>query len=243
MSNWLSYGGGVNSTALAILLHREGREFSVVFADTGAEKPRTLGFVEQHFRPWCEAGGIRFETVRSKRWPGGVIAQAEGESILPCRLFRWCTIQHKIKPIERLVGKDAHQIIGIDAGEAHRAENARYAGKEFPLIDRDIYREDCEEIIKAHGWPSPGKSGCWCCPFTRKGEIVKLPDCRLDTCEEMENRANTRWEKVARGHKPLYLWHDKPVAFWRNLAREYRENGTLFDDLREEPMPCDCYDG
>lgn len=44
MTSWLSYGGGVNSTAPAILLALgklpQHREFRVVFADTGDENRR-----------------------------------------------------------------------------------------------------------------------------------------------------------------------------------------------------------
>lgn len=50
---WLSYGGGVNSTALAVLL-AGGRfpkyeNWRIVFSDTGEEKPETYAFIKDFF--------------------------------------------------------------------------------------------------------------------------------------------------------------------------------------------------
>jgi 3'-phosphoadenosine 5'-phosphosulfate sulfotransferase (PAPS reductase)/FAD synthetase len=44
----LSLGAGVNSTALLILIEREGLQLDeVVFADTGSERPETYEYIKE----------------------------------------------------------------------------------------------------------------------------------------------------------------------------------------------------
>src|SRR5204863_1408724 len=63
--NVLSYGGGVNSSALFFHLLDTGRPLDlVIFADTGEEMPATYDAV-QRMAAACQDRGIRFETVRS----------------------------------------------------------------------------------------------------------------------------------------------------------------------------------
>ena len=47
MRRYLSFGGGVNSTALYILLEQEGMEFEAVFAHHGADWPETYGHIQR----------------------------------------------------------------------------------------------------------------------------------------------------------------------------------------------------
>jgi len=70
----LSYGIGVDSTALLIELHSRGQAPDLVLsADTGNEKPETYDYLDI-IRPWMRDRGIRFELVsyvpkRFKHWP------------------------------------------------------------------------------------------------------------------------------------------------------------------------------
>ena len=52
---WLSFGGGVNSTALAVLLVRgklpQFEPWRIVFSDTGEERPETYTYLRDHFEP------------------------------------------------------------------------------------------------------------------------------------------------------------------------------------------------
>ena len=64
---WLSYGGGVNSTALAILLC-EGKlpqyePFNIIFADTLTEKDSTYKYIELIFKPYLQWHGHELITV------------------------------------------------------------------------------------------------------------------------------------------------------------------------------------
>lgn len=225
----LSYGGGVNSTALAILLLKQRQPFYAVFADTGAERQVTLDYTYETFFPYLREHGIACFTVKGEQGQG-IIQYCIDNEVIPFRAWRWCTDKFKARPIENFVGNDTHAI-GIDAGETHRAK--RFKGdKMFPLIDAELDREGCRKVILDAGIPEPVKSGCWCCPFSRVHQIVALPDCRFDLATQME----ATQEKVL-------LWHDKPVSYWRERARAFREQGLISDIGWIPEEPCECYDG
>lgn len=236
----VSYGGGVNSTALAVLIlsgRLPLREVAFVFSDTGEEKDETYAYIRDYFRPWLEARGHLLFTVAPSET---VLQRWERLSVTGSRLLRSCTVEAKIRPIERFIkqryqgGADVVQVIGIDAGEAHRAKPS--TDKIYPLVDMNIDREDCEEIITAAGLPVPPKSGCWHCPFSRVGDVLALVrdhPVRFDRIERLEHR-------VLEVHgRAFYQFRDKPAAYWRERAKQ---EGAP-EPERETPMPCECYAG
>jgi len=234
---WLSFGGGVNSTALAVLL-ATGRlsqyePWRIVFADTGEEQDHTYEFIEKHFNPWLEAQGRTLEVVRDKET---VLERWERFSVVGSRQIRACTDYAKIKPVAKHIEQHGGgiKLIGIDAGEAHRA--IERPGSVYPLVELGIDREGCETVIREAGLPSPGKSGCWHCPFMRVNEILNLArhwPCRFDRIERLEQVATAKTGKVR------YQWGDKQVAYWRERATAQK---SLFEDY-DIAMPCECYDG
>lgn len=234
---WLSYGGGVNSTALAVLIvsgalpQYEGARF--VFSDTGEEKPETYAYIEQHFAPYLARHGRELETVRPAET---VLERWERLRVTGSRTLRACTVEGKIYPIKRHIEANGGgvQLIGIDAGEAHRMPDTLR-----PLIGLDIDRDGCEEIICAAGLPSPGKSGCWCCPFMRVREIIELArraPCKFQRIERLEQVATETHgpqpDGQARNH-----WGDRPASYWLMRAGQ----GDMFDDGPEVNQPCECF--
>ena len=100
--------------------------------------------------------------------------------IIPSRRFRWCTDKFKIRPIMKYIETPCDIYIGFDAGEEKRIstflsrkfkKGFKYA---YPLIESELYREDCINLIRSHGLDIPQKSGCWFCPFMRVAEIRDL---------------------------------------------------------------------
>lgn len=238
---WLSYGGGVNSTALAILLVRgdlpQYEPWRIVFSDTGEEKPETYAYIENHFAPWLERHGKTLETVGPTE---SVLARWERLKVTGSRLLRGCTVEGKINPIKRHIeaAGGGIQLIGIDAGEAHRMPD-----RVRPLVDLNVDRDGCEEIIALAGLPSPGKSGCWCCPFLRVGDIIDLAKndpCRFERIARLEDIATATHGPQPSG-QPRSQWGDRPASYWRQRASQ----GDLFDGptLRDADPHCGCYDG
>jgi hypothetical protein len=236
---WLSYGGGVNSTALAILLVTgalpQYEPFDVIFADTGEEETHTYLYIKEHFEPWLRGGGHDLVIVRPKE---SVLERWERLHVTGSRLIRACTVEGKINPIRDYIKANGggESLIGIDAGEAHRSD-----GKIRPLVDLDIDREECIDIIKDAGLPVPGKSGCWCCPFKRVSDVLMLVStdpCRAYRIERLEHAA-TEMHGLDSNGNPRTQWSDKPVAYWMERARQ----GDMFYEVVTPGVPCECYDG
>jgi len=178
MLHFLSYGGGVNSTALLLELHRRGiwdDSWDAVFCDTGAERQRTLDYVGMMQE--------RFEitVIDGMRRGLGLYDYCMKYRIIPSPRQRWCTEEFKVKPVEEYVAEQAAgmeytEVIGYDAGETHRAVKTELRKERvwFPLIEWGVDRQGCVEIIEQAGFPVPAHSGCFICPFMSPAEIIEM---------------------------------------------------------------------
>jgi 3'-phosphoadenosine 5'-phosphosulfate sulfotransferase (PAPS reductase)/FAD synthetase len=96
----LGISGGNDSTALAILLHKEIPEMEYFFCDTHKELPETYQYLDR-----IEARlGIKIHRLSEKRGFDYWLAIHDG--MLPSPQKRWCTNKMKIKPLEDFVGDD-----------------------------------------------------------------------------------------------------------------------------------------
>ena len=171
MKTILSYGGGVNSTAI-LALYKLGElpwPDYIVFSDTGAEWPHTYSYIN-----YMEEQGIQLIYLTGGRTgQETLIEYCQRKKLIPSPLNRWCTTDFKRLPMLYFSRAcDAKQLIGIDAGEEHRAKD--FKNKEYPLIDLTINRRECKEIIKKAGWGVPQKSGCYVCPYQGKAQWIRL---------------------------------------------------------------------
>jgi hypothetical protein len=174
METILSFGAGVNSTAIIalVLLGKIPMPDYIVFSDTGVEWPHTYQYLD-----YLEKSGIHVTYLSGGDCNLSLIEYCQKMNLIPSRMNRWCTDRWKIIPINRFrmaLGMDTKLIIGIDAGEAHRAENHPRIYKSFPLIEMGINRDGCIRIIKKAGLGVPKKSGCFICPYQRKRQWVEL---------------------------------------------------------------------
>lgn len=164
----LSYGAGVNTTALAIMLVRKEMPFDVaVFADTGAELPETYSYLDVAQR-YLERHGVEFKVVRSRN--GTLYETCRRRKVVPSKIWRWSTRDYKITPIHayyRSLGTRIREYMGIAYDEVGRMKASKedYITSEFPLIDWKMTRADCIRVIKSAHLPVPVKSGCYFCPF------------------------------------------------------------------------------
>ena len=171
----LSFGAGVQTTALAIL-NATGRierpATDLVLADTGGEHPETYRYLREHFTPWALSHGLTLHTVSM---PETLYDYSYLRQMVPSINTRWCTTMAKVRPINRWLkaqGATAKQPalmqIGISVDESHRAVDRgspRYVRRWWPLVEMRLTRQDCHQIIREAGLPSPPKSGCWFCPY------------------------------------------------------------------------------
>lgn len=256
---WLSYGGGVNSTALAVLLC-EGKlpqyePFKLIFSDTGNEKDETYAYIRDVFEPYIAKHGHSLIRVRPAL---SVLEYWQSYSMVGSRVIRSCTDKAKIKPIGAYL--DAHaspddaSVIGIDAGEPHRAKQhpKDTRPKVFPLVELDVDRVGCEAIIRAAGLPVPPKSGCWMCPFMRVSEVRALyheqPErfAAIGRLEQRSLEAHPIPEHDLAAGKVRAQWGDRPVSEWIARFKAEDAQGKLFTmagDRAFDEIPCGCFDG
>lgn len=222
MKNYLSFGGGVNSVAMMLLLLDEGVEFEAVYVWM-PDWPETHEYLLM-----LEEKGysitVIFPEVRHKF--SNLIDFCETQKIIPFRQRRWCTSDFKVATLQNYFQKPCFVLLGIDAGEAHRATISSHQGTEnrYPLIERDIDRDGCIEIIKAHGLPIPAKSGCWICPFQRISEFKKLRREHPDLfCKAVDLEKNS----------------GRLLVKTKNLTQIINEpDAYLFEELSYPPCQC-----
>ena len=172
LNHVLSYGGGVNSVALTVLLLREQMPLDeVIFADTGGEVPETYAYFDVT-RELLLPHGVPFTTV--KKSGSNLYETAWRRRVTPSAIWRWSTRDYKVNPILRHyrgLGGHVNQYLAIAWDEVTRMKDSRveYVTNLYPLIDRHITRADCVAIIQEAGLPVPPKSSCYFCPFGSVG--------------------------------------------------------------------------
>jgi len=207
--NVVSYGAGTNSTAMLIGLYEHNeRPDLILFADTGGERPETYKHL-QIVNDWCRS--VDFPLIVTVRETETLEENCLRRKALPgiAYGFKSCSEHYKARPQKRWLKeqgiKDRQFLVGIDAGESHRAkhEDIRY-----PLIEWDWGREECIEAIQRAGLPQPGKSACFFCPSSKKPEIHKLKADHPDLLERaLKMEANAELTSV-KGLGRSYAWRD-----------------------------------
>lgn len=200
----VSYGGGVNSTAMLIgMIARNERPNAILFADTGGEKPATYDFVAE-FRDWLAKHDLKLTVIAysaKMQSPLGVDfacgsahASLEDEchnnGTLPSKAFGFggCSQKWKRYPMDKFVqqfqpakdawerGEKVQRCIGIHAGETKRGKIPDDAKftYRFPLKEWGWSQDHCESAIREAGLAVPPKSACFFCPSMRKVEVLAL---------------------------------------------------------------------
>lgn len=166
----VSYGAGIDSTAMIFHLLKNKKPIDyVVFADTGSELPETYKTLER-MDEYLKQKKIPLIIVKPNK--RGLKERCEDREVIPDRIRRWCTRDVKITPIfafYRTLNAKINQYIGIDAGEKRRCKpdpkSAPYVHNVYPLVEANIDRKKCVEIILDEGFPPVIKSGCSFCIY------------------------------------------------------------------------------
>ena len=184
----LGLSGGKDSAALAIYMRDKEPGMEYFFADTGAELPETLEFVD------LMEDYLGTEIVRLNAGRGFDHYLKLNGNFLPTAHSRWCTINLKLKPFEEFVGNDSViSYVAIRADEPHRTGyistkpniNAVYPFKEDGKTKEDIIKileESGIGIPKYYDWRS--RSGCYFCFYQRKIEWIGLYENHPDLFEK-----------------------------------------------------------
>jgi len=211
---YLSYGGGTPSLALIILnvqgkikpITGRDKVDKIIFADTGWERTDTMNQIGT-IREYCQKNGFDFEIVYSEY--GSLetylyrnLTKNENKGFLPIPYHskdkgigqRQCTNQFKIRPIHQYLRKTYGSPIsriaqlGIHFGEWQRVKDpkAKRDVNRFPLVDLQLNRADCINIVKEAGLPTPPKSACVGCPYLPVTRFLELNEEHPDDFERAE---------------------------------------------------------
>jgi len=235
VSDCISFGGGVNSVALTVLLVNEGWRGPIVMADTGAEWPETVAYVEQFERDWLRPRGLHIEHLGAKwRESGYKLTLPEycaQYAYLPFSRIRWCTQRYKTRPIAAWM--EAHAVtvqhLGIAADESQRCPDASR-----PLCERGITRAACIEIIRREGLSVPSRSNCWLCPFQKSWQWRELWEKDPDLYERAASLEDAATER--RGVRTML----DPSGRWtlRDLAAHFERQPRLVSEKLWEALKC-----
>jgi hypothetical protein len=218
MPTVVSYGGGIQSTALVVLAMRERWAIDeIVHVDLmGAESPATREYVAL-FGDWLRREHGRDITIIERDLYGDMLARP-GFTPVPWRiadgsamLSRQCTRQYKVAPLQRYLygrypGERIGLMLGISVDEYHRMRDSSAARIEhvYPLVDRRLTRWQCRDIIERAGLAVPSKSSCWFCPYRTPGSQLVLlqhyPQLR-EMADALEDRINA--ERRRRGQDEI----------------------------------------
>lgn len=252
----MGLSGGKDSTALAVLLHKEIPEMEYFFCDTHRELPETYEYLDR-----IKARlGIHIEYLCAERDFDHWLALHGG--YLPSPKRRWCTEQMKIRPLEKFVGDDeAISYVAIRADE----NRLGYISKDtnirpiYPFQEKGIDLEQVHRILDESGIGLPKyykwrtRSGCYFCFFQRKYEWIMLaeehPDLFQKAIDYEQNHKDGRQYTWTDGETLLELLARKEQVIAdheKALLRKVKEsrNKPLAEVLesvledQDEDLPC-----
>lgn len=201
----LGLSGGKDSSALAIYLRDKVPEMEYFFADTGAELPETLAYIDM-LEDYLGKTIKRLNSKKSFEY----FLKLNG-NFLPTAKFRWCTSELKIRPFEEYVGNDlAISYVAIRADESHRKgylSTKPNISARYPFIEDGLVKEDVLKILETSGIGIPeyyewrSRSGCYFCFFQRKEEWIGLHDRHPELFEKAK-----AYETFHKNHGRDHTW-------------------------------------
>lgn len=204
----LGLSGGKDSSALAIYMRDKVPEMEYFFADTGAELPETLEFIDL-LENYLGKPIVRLNATRDFDYYLKL-----HNNFLPSARQRWCTVNLKLIPFEEFVGDDeAISYIAIRADEPSRSG---YISKKpnihtcVPFRDDGVTKDDVLYILQSSGLGLPkyyewrSRSGCYFCFFQQQGEWGGLKKHHPDLFEKAKG-----YERPDQGTGRLFTWNPR----------------------------------
>jgi hypothetical protein len=206
MATVISYGGGIQSTALVVLAMLKKWDIDeIVHVDLlSAESPSTREYVV-YFASWLQENHQRNITILTRDLYGDMLKHPQFTPV-PWRgrdesfiLRRQCTRQYKVEPVRSyLKGRYPDPIrlmLGISVDEWHRMRMSGDKGIEhvYPLVDERLTRSACRSIIERAGLVLPGKSSCWFCPYRSarsQRDLIRKYPWLIEMASALEDRIN-----------------------------------------------------
>lgn len=231
----LAYGAGTDSTGILAAWHEKGLQQTdpidvILFADTGGERPQIYAYIEL-MQAWLAARGFPpITTVRKGGRQETLEENCLRLNMLPSLAygFKGCSLKYKAEAQEKYLnnhpdakawwarGQLVTKMIGYEHRENRRWSKAKRTDAkyeyEFPLVDWEWNREECQAAILRAGLPLPGKSSCFFCPASTLPEIRQLRDEHpLLFQRALAMEANAKLTSV-KGLGRRFAWKDVDTA-------------------------------
>ena len=119
VKQYLSFGGGVNSTALLLLLTDRNEEFETIFVNHGGDYPETYEYVK-----YLRDQGFKIkEIIPDVEGCTTIYEYSMKSRIIPSFRYRWCTDKFKVRPMLEYVEIPCKMFVGFDYGELNRTKS------------------------------------------------------------------------------------------------------------------------
>ncbi len=180
-----SYGGGVQSVAMLILVlqGKLPKPERIVMADTGRERQAVWDYIEEVSGPAMKGAGLDLEVIPHSYAKVDIVAH-NGDLLLPVffmngkagKLPTFCSREWKQWPVRRYLrelgygpSKPVTMWIGMSLDEVSRLRQSdvKWIDNYYPLCqstDARMRRHECRLLIERYGWSQPPASACWMCP-------------------------------------------------------------------------------
>ena len=188
MKKFISFSGGVESTAMCILY---GKGAEAIWCDTGAEHEKMyerIDFVEAKLKK-LHGNDFKIHRIKPSVKVKGEYVDNLIDAVLKWRFMpspgkRWCTGKFKVEPIDNFLDSqgECELMIGLNFDEQARdgnwglKSNVKYL---YPLQDDGLTRADCEDILRVHdlhpNFPAYMlRGGCSMCFYKSEKEYKAL---------------------------------------------------------------------
>lgn len=207
----VTYGGGVNSVAMLVLLQALGvRPRAIVMSDPGSEWPETEHYRDVVMQPWLRRNGFPQVVVVTREeeaqhrprshHKGTLLDECLGKRMLPSAAYpphKKCSLKYKRDPqlwwterqawaqAELYAGQRMVKCIGFDAGEDHRIK---------PSFS------DEREAVMFVPWYPLYEAGLDRADCIRLIEHAGLPVPRKSACTFCPNNERADWEDLRKQH-------------------------------------------
>jgi len=221
MNHFVSVSGGLDSTALAILVSQTMPKAKYIFADTGDEFPQVYNHLDKM------EFVLDIEIIRVGR--SDTLGQYEIDNkFFPSPRARFCTRMFKIEPIERyLINYTPFKLaIGIRADEDRKGNIADYAI--YPLVEYNIRKCDvvtlCQDkdLIPQYPWYM-SRGGCYSCFFKSKNELLGLAKYEPELFNNLIERENAVQDKRKKHYSMFEHLHKLPLSSVKKIADEQEQ--------------------
>lgn len=219
----VSFSGGKDSLACALLTMDAGYSLPLLFIDTGLEFKETVRFVKE----FAEKNKLEVIWVKSN---DGVFEESLTRFGPPCRDYRWCCKTNKLSPTLRAIKKYFPEGVVSFIGQ-RRYESESRARKprtwRNPWVPGQVGAAPIQNWTSLHVWMyifmkkepyNPlykmglDRIGCFVCPAADLGELELIKDKN----EELADWENSLKELAAENGLPE-CWVELGLWRWRRV--------------------------